>query len=297
MIGDAEPAEAVAADLTAGIGALPAGLGREELVAAVAAALDASVGHGATAVVALSGGPDSSALAHLVAEARPDLRLVVGHVRHGLRDDAADAGAAAAHAAALGLAYHERRVSVRRQGEGLEAAARRARYRALVGIAAEVGADAVLVGHTADDQAETLLLNLARGSGVRGLAGMAPLRRERRGGRSVQVVRPLLRLRRRDVRAFVAGEGLAVVSDPTNADRDQRRARARYDVLPALTGLTGGPGDPVGALTRLADLARDDADALDALADRHARRLLVRWGPVRAVRVDDLAALPRALAT
>lgn len=297
VIAGDEPAQDVAADWSAGIGALPAGLGREALIAAVGVALDATVAHGATVVLALSGGPDSTALAHLVVEARPDLRPVVGHVRHGLRDDAADAAAAADHAAALGLAYHERRVSVRRDGEGLEAAARRARYRALVRIAADAGAEAVLVGHSADDQAETVLLNLARGSGVRGLAGMAPARQERRGGRRVRVVRPLLRVRRRDLRAFIAGEGLAAVSDPTNTDRELRRARARYDVLPALAGLSGGAGDPVGALSRLADLARDDADALDALADRHARRLLVRWGPVRAVRAEELAALPRALAT
>ncbi|HWB72381.1 MAG TPA: tRNA lysidine(34) synthetase TilS, partial [Egibacteraceae bacterium] len=112
----------------------------------------------------------------------------------------------------------------------------------------------------------------------------------------LKIVRPLLRVRRGDVRTFVADEGLAAVSDPTNRDPGQRRARARSGVLPALAGLSGGPGDPVGTLCRLADLARDDAEALEVLAAQHARRLMVAWGPVRAVRSQELEALPAALA-
>lgn len=276
-----------------GVGALPTGLRRDEIVSAVRDALDAAVPPGATCVVALSGGPDSTALAHLTGEARPDLRLHAVHVRHGLRDDLPDARVAAAHAAALGIGHSERRVRVRDTGAGLEAAARDRRYAALREAATELGAGWVLVGHTADDRAETLLLNLSRGGGLRGLAAMAASRPDG----PVDVVRPLLRLRRRDVHAFVEGEGLRAVSDPTNRDPEQRRFRARTRALPALRELAGGPGDPVGALTRLADLARDDADALDALAARHARRLVRAWGPVRAVEVRPLAELPRALAT
>ncbi|HWB72182.1 MAG TPA: tRNA lysidine(34) synthetase TilS, partial [Egibacteraceae bacterium] len=157
-------------------GALPAGLSRDNVVAAVRDALDAAVPEGAGVVIAVSGGPDSTALAHLVVEARPDLRACVAHVRHGLRDDASDARVAAAHAAALGLAFHESRVDVQVAGEGPEAAARRARYAALSGVARAVDGRWILLGHTADDQAETVLLNLARGTGIRGLAGMAPVR-------------------------------------------------------------------------------------------------------------------------
>lgn len=277
------------------VGALPAGLGREELLAEVRAVLDRVVPPGADVVLAVSGGPDSTALAYLVTEARPDVVACVAHVRHGLRDDAEDARVAAAHAAALGVAYHERSESVRTAGEGVEAAARAARYAALARVASRTRAAAVIAGHTADDQAETVLLNIARGAGLSGVAAMAD-DRPMPDAPGLRLVRPLLRVRRADVRAFVAGEGLRAVRDPTNTDPAQRRVRARTEALPALARLSGGPGDPVASLTRLAALARGDADALEALADEHARTLVVAWGPVRALPADALSALPAALA-
>jgi tRNA(Ile)-lysidine synthase len=259
-------------------------------------ALDAVVPQGSKALVAVSGGSDSTALLYMAAEARPDLQLVVGHVRHGLRDDGEDAEVAAGHAAALGVPFCERKIWVdRHTPEGLEAAARAARYEALAAMAREAGAAWLLVGHTADDQAETVLLNIARGSGIRGLSGMPPVRDL--GG--VVVVRPLLRLERARVRALVAERGLHTVADPTNTDVERRRARARHETLPCLAALTGHPEGIQGltrALVRLAALARDDADALDALAETETRRLVVSWGPVQAVPTRMLAALPRALA-
>lgn len=263
------------------------------MVAAVADAL-APVPYGAGVLLALSGGPDSTALAHLVTEARPDLASAVGHVRHGLRDDRHDAKVAASHATALGLRYHEREVTVRASGEGVEAAARDARYAALAKIARAERLSWVLMGHTADDQAETVLLNIARGTGIRGLAGMSPVRTLEG---DLRIGRPLLRLRRDDVRAFVEGEGLDAVSDPTNRDPDQRRRRAREELLPALARLSGGPGDPVGVLTRLADLAADDAEALDRIAAAQASVLVHRWGPARAIPSGPLGDLPVAVAS
>jgi tRNA(Ile)-lysidine synthase len=264
-------------------GPLPPGQPRETIVAAVAAAL-AELPDGAAVVVACSGGPDSTALAYLVAEARPDLALVLGHVRHGLRDDAADLAVVEQHAAWLGCGLEVRQVAIPAGNEGPEGDARTARYAALRAIAASTRARALVLGHTADDQAETVLLRIARGTGVPGLQAMAAVDGDR--------WRPLLRLRRADVRAFVAGDGLPVAEDPTNAEVAQPRARARHDVLPALRAL--GP-DPVGALARLADLARADEAALTGWAHDELRAHGRRVGPVRAIPLAVLDALPVAV--
>lgn len=277
------------------VGALPSGLSGDELHDAVREGL-AAVPEAVRVVLAVSGGPDSTGLAALTMAARTDLKAVVAHVRHGLRDDSADADAAAQTASRLACEFAEVGVTVATGREGPEAAARTARYAVLHGLAAGHGAGFLLLGHTADDQAETVLLNLGRGAGTAGLAGMRQLRVPDAPG-CAALVRPLLRVRRGDVRAFVTSEGLPTVADPTNADPDQRRARVRAGLLPALGELSGGPGDPVGLLTRTADLARADADALDELAAGEAARLVTRWDSSAGVRVGKLAALPVAIAT
>ena len=147
------------------------------------------------------------------------------------------------------------RVQVDLGRQGPEAAARTARYGALAAEAEATGAT-VLLGHTLDDQAETVLLGLARGSGVRSLAGMAV--------RSGRLLRPLLGLRRTVTEQACAELGLHTWSDPHNADPAYARVRARRDALPALEAALG-PGI-AEALARTAALARDDADLLDALA-------------------------------
>ncbi len=264
-------------------GPLPAGQDRDAVVAEVRAVL-AHLPEAVPACVALSGGPDSTALAYLAAEARPDLRLTLVHVRHGLRDDTLDRKVAARHAAWLGLPLIEREVAVARAGSGLEAAARDARYQALREVARQIGARAILVGHTADDQAETVLLRLARGTGADGLAAMRPV--------SGDLVRPLLRLRRADVHRFVLLEGLPTAEDPTNVDPTIRRSLVRERLLPALEEVAP---DPVGALGRAADLAHDEAEALDAWAAQLLARAM-RAGPVVALRDDDLTGVPPAIA-
>ncbi|HEY6496349.1 MAG TPA: ATP-binding protein, partial [Trebonia sp.] len=137
-----------------------------------------------------------------------------------------------------------------------EAAARAARYAALEEAAADVGAAAVLLGHTLDDQAETVLLGLARGSGPRSLAGMPP----RRG----LFFRPLLGLRRSVTAEACAAQGLSTWSDPHNADRRFARVRVRLDALPALEAALG-PG-VAEALARTAGQLRDDAEVLETIA-------------------------------
>ena len=230
------------------------------LIAAVADVLDTHVRADATVVLGVSGGPDSVALLHLVAAARPDLRLVVGHVRHGLRDDVLDAEATAANAGLLGASMVVLPVTVG-EGAGPEDAARRARHAALLDLARDRGAVALLLGHTADDQAETLLLRIARGTGLDGLTAMRPAAERD----VVLVVRPMLGLRRADVHAVSAPH--ATVTDPTNIDDpDQRRGRVRREALPALSRLRPDDGDPVPALARLAELVADDVALLDATA-------------------------------
>jgi tRNA(Ile)-lysidine synthase len=269
-------------------GALSPGRSRDELVAEVVRVL-AALPDGAEAVVACSGGSDSTALAFLVADARPDLVLTLAYVAHGLRDpadDAAEAALVAQHARWIGATSVTLSVAVERTGEGPEADARTARYAALEAEVARRGAAALLLGHHADDQAETLLLRLARGTGPDGLGGMAPVRGVR--------VRPLLRVRREDLARHCALEGLPSVADPMNDDLDVRRVRIRAELLPALRRI--GP-DPVGALVRLAALARDESAALELVARRTARELGVRSvGAVRLVPSAALRALPAGLA-
>ena len=262
--------------------------------AAVTAALD-QIEPGARVAVAVSGGPDSTALALLVRRNRPDLHAVVVHVRHGLRDDAPDAAAARNLARHLGVEHTELSIVVE-PAAGVEADARRARYDALARYAAESGTGWVLTGHTADDQAETVLLNLARGAGLAGASGMPRMR----ALGTARLLRPLLGLRRAVVRAIAAelvDAGVVAVADPMNDDLARRRTRVRNDVLPALATLTGGGTDPVEALTRFASAAAEDDAALTAAAEAFEQRELRSWGPIRGVRFRALDDLPRAVAS
>ena len=236
-------------------------------------------------VVGCSGGADSLALAAATAwvgerSSRPVAAVVVDH---GLVEGSADvAQATAAQCVQLGLEpVLVTRVSVviTPGGAGPEAAAREARRAALTEFAAQLSASAVLLGHTRDDQAETVLLGLARGSGARSLAGMRPVNGLFR--------RPMLGLSRETVRQSVIDLGLTAHDDPQNLDPAFARVRVRSTVLPVLEEQLG-PGI-TSALARTAELLRDDADLLDVLAlDALAE---VRDDPTMA----RLAELPAAL--
>ncbi len=199
-------------------------------------------------------------------------------IDHGLQPASSEVAAEVANRLnEIGLAVTTRRVNVAADSpDGMEAAARDARYAALAEVA---GAEAVvLLGHTLDDQAETVLLGLARGSGTRSLAGMPA-----QFGRSPQFIRPLLGLRRTTTAQACGEWGAEVWSDPQNDDPTFTRVRVRQRVLPMLeTEL--GPGI-TEALARTATMARQDADALDGLAaaslrtmpEAIASRVLRRW--------------------
>jgi len=247
---------------------------------------------GSSVLVACSGGADSLALASAVAFEAPKLALRAGAVvvDHGLQAGSADVAAAVAAAlAALGLQPVEvATVVVTEAGEGLEAAAREARYAALEAAAARRSAALVLLGHTLDDQAEQVLLGLARGSGARSLSGMPPTR-----GR---LVRPLLGVTRSQTRESVRAQGLSWWEDPMNADPVHLRVRARRALADLEADL--GPG-VVAALARTAAQLRDDADLLESLAEEAVPSVLSSAPDATAgwVAVRPLLSLPRALRT
>jgi len=231
---------------------------------------------GAAMVLAVSGGPDSTALLHGAALLAPGRgwRLTVAHLDHALRSTSADeAAAVAATAAGMGLPAEIRRTDVTAlaasEHRSVEDAGRQARYRFLEQVAASHGPETLIAtAHTADDAVETILLRLARGSGLRGLRGI-PARRGR-------IVRPLLHARRAVLRAALDTAGVAYVSDPSNADVAHARNRVRADLLPALERLNPAA---VEALTRFGRLSADDDDLLDALA---ASELAQRRDPADA---------------
>jgi tRNA(Ile)-lysidine synthase len=208
----------------------------------------------APVVVACSGGADS--LAALAAAAAAGLRPVAVHVDHGLRPESAgEVPLVAAAAARLGTDFESVRLDLA-AGANLEARAREARYRALERARRDLGATVVLTGHTADDQAETVLLNLLRGAATTGLAGM--------GARSGTIARPLLRLRRADTVEICARLGLAPVHDAMNDDLSYRRVWVRREVIPALARAANR--DLIGVLARQAEVMGSESAMLDALA-------------------------------
>jgi tRNA(Ile)-lysidine synthase len=240
---------------------------------------------GTAVTCAVSGGADSLAL--LVLAVAAGLEVTAVHVDHGLRSES-EAPLVQAAAARLGAGFTTHTVDVA-PGPNLEARARAARYAVLP--------PDVLTGHTADDQAETVLLNLLRGAGLDGLAGM---RRERH---------PLLDLRRHETEAVCRAEGLEFFRDPTNADPIHRRNRVRAELIPLVNDIA--ERDAVPILARQAGILRDEADVLDVLAaaidptDAHrlvtsppalARRAVRRWLTDGLDHPPDSATVERVLA-
>ena len=248
----------------------------------------ADAGYPSRVLVACSGGPDSMALAAVAAYfARRG--HVDGHpvsvagvvVDHQLQPGSAEVAAKAAAALReLGLSSVEvRTVEVASTGFGPEAAARDARHAALNAAADDLGCEAILLGHTLDDQAEQVLLGLARGSGTRSLAGMRPAR-----GR---LLRPFLGLRRAETLEICAAEELEPWHDPTNSDPSFARSRTRVEVMPVLEEKLG-PG-VAESLARTAAILQQDADFLEDLASETYLSLVQKtsdgaWLPEDAVR-------------
>jgi tRNA(Ile)-lysidine synthase len=223
--------------------------------------LFAPLGPAAAIVVAVSGGPDSTALMHLLARWRaeaPGPPLIIATVDHGLRPESSEEAAfVAREAAALGLSHRTLTWMDEKPRTGLQAAAREARYRLLVDLARAEGASYLVTAHTLDDQAETVLMRMARGSGLAGLAGM----RAERDRDGIRHVRPLLACPKSSLVALCEREGWPFVTDPSN--RNDAFARVRWRrLMPALAaeGLTAE------RLARLAQRAARAEEALDAKA-------------------------------
>ncbi|MET7511546.1 tRNA lysidine(34) synthetase TilS [Streptomyces albidoflavus] len=259
---------------------------------------------GPLVLVACSGGADSMALASALAFEAPRLGIRAGGITvdHGLQygsdDRAADVvarltalgldpveSAAVRVAAASDRTAHGAPYAGGARRVGPEAAARDARYAALDEAAERLGAAAVLLGHTRDDQAETVLLGLARGSGIRSLSGMAAV-----SGDLGRYRRPFLQLDRQTARTACLAQSLPVWDDPHNTDPAYTRSRLRHEGLPALEKALGK--GVVEALARTAQLSRDDADALDAWAAREEAAVRDETGGLDCAR---LYALPAAV--
>lgn len=247
-------------------------------------------------VVGFSGGQDSTCLLHALVSRRRGPDVVAVHVDHGLRAASpADAERAVALARGLGAEAVTRRVDVgayrAARHWSIQQAARSARYQALASVVAEVQAAALVVAHTADDQAETVLLHLLRGSGLGGLAGMrvdetlatarlGPAVPESAAWHShpgtLRVARPLLSVDRLTTQAYCSEHGLRFLDDASNQSRAYTRNRVRLDLLPLLQRFN--PAVRV-VLARAADLAAEDLAALDALADAVFQEIAGRTQP------------------
>lgn len=241
---------------------------KADALRAVAALLSQALPNGGRVAVAVSGGRDSIALLDAAARIARDARvdLVAFHVHHGLSPNAeAWAQFCAKVCADRGIPFARRDVTItRRPRASVEATARDARYAALAVLAREHRVDAVMLAHHADDQAETVLLQLLRGAGPRGLAAMPAIASER----GVVWLRPLLDIARTTLDAYVSVHALDYVDDESNADPRYRRNALRESVAPALRAIA--PGYPA-TLVRAARLQAEHAALADALAALDAR--------------------------
>jgi tRNA(Ile)-lysidine synthase len=255
-------------------------------------ALFAPLGRAKSLLIAVSGGPDSTALLLMAAEwaeRRGKTRIEAATVDHGLRPESAkEAEAVAALCRELGIEHRTLFWKGAKPTTRLQERAREARYRLLVDCAKAIGADAILTAHHADDQAETVLFRLLRGSGVAGLRGMdAKTARE-----GVTIARPLIGMKKSDLVAFAQARGVPFVDDPSNADPRFARARLR-----ALLARLGEEGLDAESLDRLARRARETEEALARLtAEVEARLGSEATVDARALYAAPIAIVQRILA-
>lgn len=238
-----------------------------------------------------SGGVDSMVLLDLLTRAAPCLGIKLGavHVDHGIRGEAShrDSRFVEEHCAGRGITCHVIRLSLGPDTPNLEEEARLRRYRAVRACMAEHGYQAAAAGHTMNDQAETLVHRLIRGSGVRGLAGMEP-----RGPWGL--IRPLLHFSRQEVEEYADLHGIAFVEDLTNKDTNLVRNLIRHEIIPVMEKINPSV---LRSVCRLSEIARREGALVEDLSGGLERRAQERdWGLVRTYRCGDLLEAPRVLA-
>jgi tRNA(Ile)-lysidine synthase len=243
-------------------------------------------------LLAVSGGPDSVALLSLLATLAPawQLTLTVVHFNYGLRGSESDGDesfvASMCQARNIPLVVRRPFLAKRRRASSIQLLARWARYEAMKSLAHEIGADRIVTGHTANDQAETMLMWMLRGAGLTGLAGMPFIREQ-------IIVRPLLRTTRKEILNYLKQEGLSYRQDSTNLMRRYRRNRVRHDLLPVMEDITP---EIVRLLERQADVLRADEDYLEqVVADVYLSQVTVDANGNQRFDRQAMAALPGAL--
>ena len=266
-----------------------------ELVHSVRSALESGgyIGREARLVVGVSGGPDSTALLASLVELREDCRLDlrVVHVDHGLRAESrGDAAYVRRLCARWNVPLNVKRVDVsglrRAEGLSVEEAARRVRHIALLEEAAASRADAIALGHTADDQVETALLSLLRGAGLRGLAGMGERSESPfalADGERAPIIRPLLGVSRAEVTGYLGERRLRPRQDPSNTDPAHLRNRVRHELIPLMEGIREGAADAVG---RAATDARTALEYMESRADELWEEACEVAADRQSVRID-----------
>jgi tRNA(Ile)-lysidine synthetase-like protein len=240
-------------------------------------------------IVALSGGIDSQVLVHALHQvvAESDRELLAVHVDHGLRDESADDAQRVRQLCDVwDIACVVEQVDIpawdRRLRQGVESAARHARYAALARTAREHGADVVVTGHTLDDQLETVLLRLLSGSGLEGLSGMTmvserlvPINPDEKDSAHIRVFRPLLSCSRADVETYAEAVGIQAIEDPSNTDLGFRRNAIRHTLIPQLEAI-----EPAvrSAVARTTELLQDDVRFIADVVDDAFERVIVERG-------------------
>jgi tRNA(Ile)-lysidine synthase len=253
-------------------------------------------------LAAVSGGPDSVALLHVLWKLKSefDLRLEVAHLEHGIRDEEArgDARFVAGMADRLGLPFHLKEVALPKikaeRGKGnLEEMAREARRDYFAAVAGERGIRKVALGHTRDDQAETFLMRLFRGSGRKGLGGMAPVTRLKEVEGSPVLIRPLIESSRKEIENYLAAENLEYRMDRTNRDTALLRNWVRLDLLPQLKERLDQRLDR--RLAHMADIMRDEENFLQELTRGLLPQMAQKGDLLRVPLLEQPMAMQRRL--